>query len=211
MACRRNHRSVSRSSKACCGYMHVLHQEPLNSLIPPASKFSQDHCLAISLALPQPKYFFEQNCGGVPHSIKNNFIKKERAEAKDQSVLQNVQLKASSQKQKADLRSALNLTDWRRHCYLKLQNQELQEATCLSKILSFLIFQSSQLSMRVASVKNSASLLCFASKSLSSKLRERFQLMLIFAQHCLAKGHVKNRWLIVSAAPVLHITQSSSL
>ena len=94
---------------------------------------------------------------------------------------------------------------------MKLQNQELQEATCLSKILSFLIFQSSQLSMRVASVKNSASLLCFASKSLSSKLRERFQLMLIFAQHCLAKGHVKNRWLIVSAAPVLHIMQNSSL
>jgi len=34
--------------------------------------------------------FFEQNCGGVPHSIKNKFIKKEKAEAKEQNVLQNV-------------------------------------------------------------------------------------------------------------------------
>ena len=40
--------------------------------------------------LLQNRHFFEQNCGGVPHSIKNNFIKKEKAKAKDQSVLQNV-------------------------------------------------------------------------------------------------------------------------
>ena len=41
---------------------------------------------------------------------------------------------------------------------MKLQNQVLQEASCLSKILSFLIFQSSQLAIRVASVKKSVPL-----------------------------------------------------
>ena len=118
---------------------------------------------------------------------------------------------ASSQKPKANRRSALNLTDWVRHWFLKLLNHLAWQGFCLSKTLSFLSFQSSQAAMRKASAKKGMLCTLLAWKILSIRLRLMSQEKPMVLQHCTTKGQVKNRWSMVSSELVLQRTQRSSL
>lgn len=112
--------------------------------------------------------------------------------------------------QKDDLRSSLNLTDCRIHWDLKFTSQRAGVGSLRWKTLSLRSFHSSQAAMRAASVKKGRLCTLLAVDRRSRRGRLMSQEKLIEFQHCMAKGHSKNKWSISSSMPVLHRTQSTS-
>jgi hypothetical protein len=116
-------------------------------------------------------------------------------------------MKASSQTQKDDHRSSLNLTECKKHWLLKRESQTTRLR--IPSLEDFFILKFPELPSRYQN--------CFCEErngmrwpSLHESVHQwqrNIPGICIFDQQCCAKGQSKNRCSIVSGSPMLHITQ----